>query len=160
MIHGLRPGPVMFVENITMIYAIFIGIMLSSAYLFIVGKFSIRMISRIAEIPNRVLYPVVLVFCLYGSFAINNSSFDVLVMLLMGLVGYLMMVFRFPAPPFLIAFILGPLLEDNFRQSMILSEGGLSILIRSPICWVFWTMTLASIYFLIKSRQKNIPLAG
>lgn len=160
MIHGLRPGPVMFVENITMIYAIFIGIMLSSAYLFVIGKFSIRAISRIAEIPNRVLYPVVLVFCLYGSFAINNSTFDVLVMLLMGIVGYLMMVFRFPAPPFLIAFILGPLLEDNFRQSMILSEGGLGILVRSPICWVFWTMTLASIYFLIKSRQKNIPLAG
>lgn len=160
MIHGLRPGPVMFVENITMIYALFIGIMPSSAYLFVVGKFSIRAISRIAEIPNRVLYPVVLVFCLYGSFAINNSTFDVLVMLLMGVVGYLMMVFRFPAPPFLIAFILGPLLEDNFRQSMILSEGSLGILVRSPICWVFWAMTLASIYFLIKSRQKHIPLAG
>lgn len=160
MIHGLRPGPVMLVENITMIYALFIGIMLSSAYLFVVGKFSIRAISRIAEIPNRVLYPVVLVFCLYGSFAINNSTFDVLVMLLMGVVGYLMMVFRFPAPPFLIAFILGPLLEDNFRQSMILSEGSLGILVRSPICWVFWAMTLASIYFLIKSRQKHIPLAG
>lgn len=160
MIHGLRPGPVMLVENITMIYALFIGIMLSSAYLFVVGKFSIRAISRIAEIPNRVLYPVVLVFCLYGSFAINNSTFDVLVMLLMGVVGYLMMVFRFPPPPFLIAFILGPLLEDNFRQSMILSEGSLGILVRSPICWVFWAMTLASIYFLIKSRQKHIPLAG
>ena len=160
MIHGLRPGPVMFVENLTMIYALFIGIMLSSAYLFMIGKFSIRAISRIAEVPNRILYPVVLVFCLYGSFAINNSSFDVLVMLLMGVVGYLMMVFRFPAPPFLIAFILGPLLEDNFRQSMILSEGSLTILVRSPICWAFWAMTLASIYFLIKSRQKNIPLAG
>lgn len=160
MIHGLRPGPIMFVENITMIYAIFIGIMLSSAYLFIVGKFTIRAISRIAEVPNRILYPIVLVFCLFGSFAINNSTFDVLVMLLMGLVGYLMLIFRFPAPPFLIAFILGPLLEDNFRQSMILSEGGLGILFRSGICWVFWSLTLASIYFLIKSRQKHIPLSG
>ncbi|MFT5505818.1 MAG: putative tricarboxylic transport membrane protein [Gammaproteobacteria bacterium] len=160
MIHGLRPGPVMFAENITMIYALFIGIMLSSVYLFIVGKFSIRAISRIAEVPNRILYPIVLVFCLFGSFAINNSSFDVLVMLLMGVVGYIMMVFRFPAPPFLIAFILGPLLEDNFRQSMILSEGSPDILFRSPICWVFWAMTSASVYFLIKSRQKNIPLAG
>ena len=120
MIHGLRPGPVMFVDNLPMIYALFIGIMLSSAYLFMIGKFSIKAISRISEIPNRILYPVVLVFCLFGSFAINNSMFDVLVMVLMGCVGYLMMVLRFPAPPFLIAFILGPLLEDNFRQSMIL----------------------------------------
>lgn len=160
MIHGLRPGPVMFEQNLTMIYAIFIGIMLSSAYLFMVGKFSIRAISRIAEIPNRILYPAVLVFCLFGSYAINNSAFDVLVMLSMGVVGYSMMTFGLPAPPFLIAFILGPLLEDNFRQSMILSEGGLGILFRTPICWIFWAMTLASILLLIKSRRRRIPLAG
>ena len=96
MIHGLRPGPVMFVDNLPMIYALFIGIMLSSAYLFVIGKFSIKAISRISEVPNRILYPVVLVFCLFGSFAINNSMFDVLVMVLMGCVGYLMMVLRFP----------------------------------------------------------------
>ncbi|WP_025772025.1 tripartite tricarboxylate transporter permease [Thioalkalivibrio sp. HK1] len=160
MIHGLRPGPVMFEQNLTMIYALFIGIMLSSAYLFMVGKFSIRAISRIAEVPNRLLYPAVLVCCLFGAYAINNSAFDVLVMLLMGIVGYSMMVFGLPAPPFLIAFILGPLLEDNFRQSMILSEGGLGILFRTPICWIFWAMTLASIVFLVKSRRRRIPLAG
>ena len=160
MIHGLRPGPVMFVENITMIYALFIGIMLSSAYLFAVGKLSIRYISRIAEIPNRILYPVVLVFCLFGAFAINNSIFDVLVMLLMGVVGYVMLILRFPAPPFLIAFILGPLLEDNFRQSMILSDGSLSILFRSGICYTFWALTLASLFLLVKGRQRKIPMGG
>ena len=56
MIHGLRPGPVMFVDNLPMIYALFIGIMLSSAYLFVIGKFSIRAISRISEVPNRICY--------------------------------------------------------------------------------------------------------
>lgn len=160
MIHGLRPGPVMFADNITLIYALFIGMMLSSAYLFVVGKFSIRAISRIAKVPNRILYPVVLVLCLFGAFAINNSAFDVLVMLLMGVLGYVMLILRFPAPPFLIAFILGPLLEDNFRQSMILSEGGIGILFRSGICIVFWILTLASMWFLLQSRRRHIPLAG
>lgn len=160
MIHGLRPGPLLFVDNLPLIYALFIGIMLSSAYLFVVGKFSIRAISRISEVPNRILYPIVLVFCLFGSFAINNNAFDVLVMLLMGCIGYVMMLFRFPAPPFLIAFILGPLLEDNFRQSLILSDGSLDILFRSPICWVFWLLTVLSMYFLYKSRKKAIPLSG
>ena len=160
MIHGLRPGPVMFVDNLPMIYALFIGIMLSSAYLFVIGKFSIRAISRISEVPNRILYPVVLVFCLFGSFAINHSMFDVLMMVLMGCVGYVMMLLRFPAPPFLIAFILGPLLEDNFRQSMILSEGGLGILARSGICWFFWALTLLSLVLLVRSRKRNIPLSG
>ena len=159
MIHGLRPGPLLFVENISLIYALFIGIMLSSLYLFIVGKFTIRLISRIAEVPNRILYPIVLLLCLFGTFAINNNLFDVLVMLLMGCVGYVMMLSRFPAPPFLIAFILGPLLEDNFRQSLILSDGGMGILFRSPICIMFWTLTLLSAVFLVKSRRKNIPLS-
>ena len=160
MIHGLRPGPLLFVENLPLIYALFIGIMLSSVYLFIVGKFTIRTISRLAEVKNEVLYPIVLVFCMFGAFAINNSLFDVLVMLLMGCVGYVMMLFKFPAPPFLIAFILGPLLEDNFRQSMILSDGNLSILIRSPICWIFWTLCILSVVFIVKGRKKNIPLSG
>ncbi|MBX2885927.1 MAG: tripartite tricarboxylate transporter permease [Granulosicoccus sp.] len=160
MIHGLRPGPLMFVENLPMIYGLFIGIMLSSIYLFVIGKFAIKSISRLSEVSNRVLYPVVLVFCLFGAFAINNSIFDVIVMLLMGCLGYAMMLARLPAPPFLIAFILGPLLEDNFRQAMILSDGGLGILIRSPICWIFWGLTVLSIFLLIKSRKNNIPLAG
>ena len=155
MIHGLRPGPLMFTENLTMIYGLFIGIMLSSVFLFVIGKFSIRTISRVAEVPNRLLYPIVLIFCMFGTFAINNSVFDILVMLLMGVLGYFMMVFNFPAPPFLIAFILGPLLEDNFRQSMILSEGSLDILVRSGICWFFWGLTFASIIFLIRSNRKQ-----
>ncbi len=159
MIHGLRPGPLLFVENISLIYALFIGIMLSSFYLFFVGKFTIRLISRIAEVPNRILYPTVLLLCLFGTFAINNNMFDVLVMLLMGCVGYIMMICRFPAPPFLIAFILGPMLEDNFRQSLILSDGGMGILFRSPICIMFWILTLLSVVFLVNSRRKNIPLS-
>jgi len=160
MIHGLRPGPLLFVENLSLIYALFIGIMLSSLYLFIVGKFTIRLISRIAEVPNRILYPIVLLLCLFGTFAINNNMFDVLVMLLMGCVGYVMMLYRFPAPPFLIAFILGPLLEDNFRQSLILSDGGVGILFRSPICIMFWILTVLSVVFLVNGRRKNIPLSA
>lgn len=158
MVHGLQPGPLMFVNNLPIVYALFIGILLSSFYLFIIGKASIKTISRISEVPNRILYPIILVFCLYGSYAVNNTTFDVLVMLFMGCVGYLMMIFKFPAAPFLIAFILGPLLEDNFRQSMILSEGGLAILFRSGISWVFWLLTLISIVLLIKSKKKNTYL--
>jgi len=160
MIHGLRPGPLLFVENISLIYALFIGIMLSSLYLFIVGKFTIRLISRIAEVPKRILYPIVLLLCLFGTFAINNNMFDVLVMLLMGCLGYVMMLCRFPAPPFLIAFILGPLLEDNFRQSLILSDGGIDILFRSPICILFWILTVVSVVFLVNGRRRTIPFSA
>lgn len=155
MIHGLTPGPIMFQENIDMIYAIFIGIMLSSAYLFIIGKLSIKYISRISDVPNRILYPIVLVLCTYGAYAVNNNLFDVLVMLVMGLIGFLLLRLDIPTAPFLIAFVLGPLLEDNFRQSLLLSDGDPSILIRSPITMVFWALTLITLVMLVRSYFKK-----
>lgn len=141
MVHGLRPGPLMFQENIDLIYALFIGIMLSSLYLFMVGKMSIRLMSRIADIPKRILFPIVFVFCIFGAYAVNNSMFDVMVMIIMGFVGFAMLRLAIPAAPFLIAFILGPMLEDNFRQAMLISKGNLSVFVSTPICWFFWALT-------------------
>ena len=63
MIHGLRPGPLLFQDNLSLIYALFIGIMLSSIFLFLIGKASIRIISKIADIPHQVLFPIVLILC-------------------------------------------------------------------------------------------------
>jgi len=78
-----------------------------------------------------------------------------MVMLLMGLVGYAMLRLDIPTAPFLIAFVLGPLLEDNFRQSLLLSEGDLSILLRSPICMVFWALTVITLAMLVRSHFKK-----
>lgn len=155
MIHGLRPGPLMFQDNISLIYALFMGIMLSSAYLLIVGKMSIRAISRLADIPHRVLFPVVLVLCVFGSYAVNNTIFDVGVMFLMGALGFLMLKLSIPAAPFLIAFILGPLFEDNFRQALLMSKGSYGIFFSNGICVFFWLLTGLSIAFIIWQQTRK-----
>ncbi|KIC11610.1 C4-dicarboxylate ABC transporter permease [Leisingera sp. ANG-M1] len=152
MIHGLRPGPILFEQNLPMIYALFMGILLSSAYLFGIGKMAIRVFSRVALVPNRILYPIVFVLCVYGAYAVNNNLFDILVMLCMGVVGYMMLRLEIPVAPFLIAFVLGPLLEDNFRQSLLLSDGDLTIFLRNTICIAFWVLTALSVFVLIRSR--------
>ena len=159
MIHGLQPGPILFEQNITLVYAIFMGIMLSSIFLLIVGKLGIRVFARISDVPNSFLYPVVLVLCVFGTYAVGNTMFDILIMIIMGLVGYFMLRFRIPAAPFLIAFILGPLLEDSFRQALQLSRGDFSIFIRNPICWFFIALTILSIAFIIRRNLKNPELA-
>ena len=156
MIHGLRPGPLMFQENISLIYALFMGIMLSSVYMFLVGKASIRLISRIADIPHRLLFPVVLVLCVFGAYAVNNTIYDVGVMFTMGVIGFLMLRLGIPAAPFLIAFILGPMLENNFRQSLLLSKGSYAIFFHSGICWFFWALTGLSIILLLRQRSRLI----
>lgn len=155
MIHGLKPGPVMFEQNLPMIYALFMGILLSSAYLFVVGKFSIKVISKISDISNNILYPVVFILCVFGAYAVNNTTFDILVMICMGGVGFIMLLLSIPAAPFLIAFILGPMLEDSFRQSLLLSDGHYDIFFRNPICWIFWALSLLLPILMLRNRLKS-----
>ncbi|MDF1594313.1 MAG: tripartite tricarboxylate transporter permease [Desulfobacterales bacterium] len=150
MIHGLTPGPVLFQKHISIVYALFMGIMLSSVMMFVAGKLCIRGFSKIAYIRKSILFPVVLVLCFYGAYAVNTSTFDILIMILMGILGYFMLCFDLPAAPFLIAFILGPMFEENMRRSLLLSKGTLGIFFRSPICWIFIFLTVLSIFFIIK----------
>ena len=154
MIHGLQPGPMMFITNLDVVYALFIGLLVSSVLLLLVGGAAIRLFRFVAEIPKSVLLPSVLVLCVFGVYAVNNSTFDVAVMFLTGWLGYFMLRVGLPAPPFLIAFILGPLLEDNFRQAMLMSGGGLEILVRSPITWFFWVLSVVAVVALLRNETK------
>lgn len=154
MIHGLQPGPMMFILNVDIIYGLFIGLIVSSVFLFFIGSIAIRGFKYIADVPKRILIPAVLILCIFGVFAVNNNIFDVGVMFAMGWVGFGMMRYRVPAAPFLIAFILGPLLEDNFRQSMLMSGSDPSVLFRGPITWFFWTATLITIFAISRAAFR------
>lgn len=154
MIHGLQPGPMMFILNVDIIYGLFIGLIVSSVFLFFIGTVAIKGFKYVADIPRGVLMPGVLVLCIYGVFAVNNNLFDVGVMFAMGWVGYVMMRYKVPAAPFLIAFILGPLLEDNFRQAMLMSGSSPTILFRGPITWVFWALTFITVAAIIRAGYR------
>ena len=161
MIHGLQPGPMMFILNVDIIYGLFIGLIVSSVFLFFIGSVAIRGFKYVADIPRGVLFPAVLVLCIYGVFAVNNNIFDVGVMFAMGGVGFVMLRYKVPAAPFLIAFILGPLLEDNFRQSMLMSGSSGWVLFRGPITWFFWTLTAITVFAIVRagiraSRQLGV----
>lgn len=155
MIHGLQPGPMLFATNGDIVYALFMGLILSSLFLLIVGSVAIRLFRFIADVPSSLLFPGIMVLCVYGVYAVNNSIFDVGVMFAVGWGGYVMLRLNVPAAPFLIAFILGPLLEDNFRQSMLMSGGSADILYRSPITWVFWAFTVITIAALIRTGLRD-----
>jgi putative tricarboxylic transport membrane protein len=161
MIHGLRPGPLMFEQNIDLIYALFMGIALSSVFLFIVGKAAMRVFRRIAAVPYEILFPVVLVLCVFGAYVVNGSLFDVMVMMIMGVVGFAMLRFAVPTAPFLIGFILGPMLEDNFRQALLMSRGSLDIFVRNEITWAFWGLTVLSLALILRRglsrRGRDAP---
>ncbi|WP_428516845.1 tripartite tricarboxylate transporter permease [Roseovarius sp.] len=161
MVHGLRPGPLLFEQNIDLIYALFIGISISSLFLLIIGKTAIHFFKHIASIPPSFLYPVVMILCVFGAYAVNNSYFDLYVMVAFGFLGFLMMRMHVPSAPFLIAFILGPMLEDSFRQSLLMSQGSMTIFVRSWITWIFWALTFLSVGLMIRRHLAgNAPEAA
>lgn len=144
MVHGLTPGPVMFQENLPLIYALFMGIMFSSVVLLVVGNGAIKYFSLVADIPKAILFPIVLMFCVYGAYAVNNTTFDVWLMLAFGLLGYVFNRAAIPTAPFLIGFILGPMFEDNLRRSLLIGGNDPAIFVRGPITWFFIALTFGS----------------
>ncbi|SEL16410.1 tripartite tricarboxylate transporter permease [Pacificibacter marinus] len=137
MIQGLTPGPLLFQTNIHEVYMLFIGMLMSSVLLFGAGKMTMRMFSYVSHIPQTLLTPVVLLLCLFGIYSISSSMFDVAILLIMGVVGFGMFLMNIPAAPFLIAFILGPMIEENLRRALAISRGDPAVLLSSPITWIF-----------------------
>jgi len=117
----------------------------------------IRMWIRVVQVPAVYLWPLVIVFSVVGSFAVRNEPFDVLVMLVAGVLGYLMTKAKYPVAPLLIAAIVGPIAEENFRRSMILNEGSL-IWLFQPLTATILLMAAASIIFtLLRHRKTHHP---
>lgn len=150
MVHGLTPGPLMFQDNLSLIYAIFIGVMVSSLFLLVVGLGAIKYFSKIADIQKEILFPIIVMFCVYGAYAVNNNTFDIWLMMGFGVLGYIFNKTGIASAPFLIGFILGPMFEDNLRRSLLIGNYDMSIFFRGPITWFFITLTLVSIIFSIK----------
>lgn len=155
MIQGLTPGPMLFQSNIHEVYMLFIGMMMSSVLLFGAGKITMRMFSYVAHIPQTLLTSLVLMLCLFGIYSISSSMFDVAILLIMGVVGFAMFLMNIPAAPFLIAFILGPMIEQNLRRALAISRGDPSVLLSSPITWIFAVLIIIVVGLTVRRETRK-----
>ncbi|MFH1487323.1 MAG: tripartite tricarboxylate transporter permease [Pseudomonadota bacterium] len=159
LLHGLIPGPLLFKEHPREIYGLFVTFLLSVIALYFVARQVIKVGHIFTSVPKAVLFPVVLIFCFIGSYAINSSMLDVWVMLIFGLLGYFLEKYHFSLAPLLIAFLLGPILEGTLRQSVILSGGNIKAFFTSPISIVLLLLTAIVIiqvsYQSFKSMKKG-----
>ncbi|MFO7153171.1 MAG: tripartite tricarboxylate transporter permease [Bacillota bacterium] len=145
MIQGLQPGPLLFKEHGDLVYTIFSGLLVGNVLMWISGLLGIRLFIKVLSVPKNVLTPIIFILCVVGSYAMNNSFFDVGVMLISGVIGYIFMKLDFPASPIILALILGPMAESNLRRSLIMSGGSYSIFFTRPISAVL--LILAVITF-------------
>lgn len=156
MIQGLTPGPILFQKHINIIYGIFIAMLFINIIVFFAGKLFISRATLVSRVPKEILFSIVFVLCMFGSYAFNNNMFDVWVMIAIGALGYMMMRFELPQAPFVIAFILSTMFEKGLRRSLIMSKGDFSVFFTHPISLIFIVLTIATIFFGVWGRKKKI----
>ncbi|MEO7954147.1 MAG: tripartite tricarboxylate transporter permease [Polaromonas sp.] len=130
---NMNPGPTLFTTNPQNIYAIFLLFIVANLIMIPLGILCIKVSSRILKVPRNILMPLILLFCMVGTFAINNSLFEIVVMLVAGLVAYLLEENRFPIAPAILGVVLGSALEENFITSMIKADGNVMAFVGRPI---------------------------
>ncbi|MCM3709139.1 tripartite tricarboxylate transporter permease [Sporosarcina luteola] len=159
MIHGIQPGPLLFKTNPDIIYIVYIGFALAMLITFFVMMFGMKLFPHILRIPPKFLYSFLLVMTVVGAYSTNYSIFDIWVMLLFGVIGYIMMKNDYPIAPLILGFVLGPLCEQYLRRALM-SSGSVMEFFTRPVSAIFLLIALVLfIYTLYKeiSGAKKQP---
>ncbi len=133
MIHGIAPGPTLMTDQPSLFWGLIMSFWIGNLLLVILNIPLIGVWVRLLTIPYHLLFPAVLMFICIGTYSVNNSAFEVWLVVFFGFAGYLMRIFNFPAAPLLLGFVLGPLMEEHFRRAMLMSRGSFSTFIDRPI---------------------------
>jgi putative tricarboxylic transport membrane protein len=139
---GLQPGPTIFVEDAPLVYSIFIAFFLANVVMIPVGLLAIHFAKQLLRVPTDVLMPLVLIFCVVGAFAINNSMLGVTLILVFGVAAFVLQENGFPIAPMILGMVLGGMLEQSFVQAMIVADGDLTAFFGRPIAAVLGTVAV------------------
>ena len=157
LIHGLRPGPALFTERLDFVATVYVALLLAIVLTTIFGLIGIRWIARILHEPKNIMMTAIAVLCVVGSYAVRNSSFDVLVMVVFGFIGYLMQRVGMPVAPVVFGLILGPLLEENNLRALIVNDDW-RIFVTRPISLTLLVVSVISlVYPAIRDRLRRSP---
>lgn len=142
IIHGIAPGPTLMTDQPSLFWGLIMSFWIGNVLLVILNVPLIGLWVRLLLIPYHLLYPAVLMFICIGVFTVNNSAFDVWIVLVFGLIGYGMRLLQLPVAPMLLGFVLGPMLEEQFRRAMLISRGNMNVFLDRPISAVILTLTV------------------
>ena len=146
LMHGYRPGPLLMSETPEFLYQVCIYLAAAAIIMWFLALVLSRFTVRILGLKKIVLMPVIFVLCVVGSYVINYNMFDVKVMFVFGILGFIMSELHFPAAPFLLGVILGPMADSNLRRALNISNGSMAPMFERPICLVFMVMILVLVF--------------
>jgi putative tricarboxylic transport membrane protein len=156
MIHGVNPGPLLLRDNPVLFWGIITSMYVGNVLLLILNVPLIGLFVKILKVPADIMAPLITIICIIGAYSINNDASGILIVIIFGVAGYLMRKFKYDPAPLILAFVLGPLMENSLRQSMMLSRGDILTLSQRPIALLLLMLAL----FLLVSPLFSKLLKG
>jgi len=149
MIHGIQPGPQVMTKNPELFWGVIASMIIGNIMLVVINLPLIQVWVWLLKMPYRFLYPMILMFCCIGVYSLNNSVFEVLLLVLFGFFGYVLLKLRCEPAPLLLSFVLGPLMEENLRRAMQISKGDPSVFVTRPISAVLLALTVGLLVLIV-----------
>jgi putative tricarboxylic transport membrane protein len=158
MIHGLTPGPLLMTKAPDLFWGTIVSMYVGNAMLLVLNLPLIPLWARVLKVPYYLLYPLILLFCLIGSYSVENRVADIVTMLIFGVIGFLMKKCQYAGAPLILALVLGQRLETSLRRSLIMSQGDFSIFITRPISLCF--LIIAALLLIVPALTQRRKLSA
>jgi len=157
MTHGVMPGPLLIKQHADIFWGTVASMYIGNVMLVILNLPMVGLWVKLLKVPYSILFPFILFFCVIGAYSINNSVFDIFTMIVFGVVGYILRKFKYELAPLVMAFILGPMLENSLRQSLLISMGSFTIFLTRPLSALCLIVSVALLIWpmLFKRIQKG-----
>ena len=155
ILHGLQPGPQLLTDQPILLYSVFFAMFIASVLTFVVGRFGIQVFELLLKLPYSIIATFIILLSLLGAFAVDNNIFNVWIMLIFGVVGYLMKIFDFSVPSLILGIVLGPLMEESFRRHLLLNNGNYMSFFHSPITVIILSVSLLAILLPLVFNKKT-----
>ncbi len=155
IIHGLQPGPKLFVENPDVVYGLFVGMLVAFPTLFVLAIAAMPLWRRILTLPNNYIAIGIILLSLVGTYALRNLMFDVWLALAFGVAGYFLKKLRFPMAPLVLAMVLGMIVEANYARSLIMSQGSHGIFFERPLSLLLILIAAAALVWPLVAKFRG-----
>jgi putative tricarboxylic transport membrane protein len=155
VLHGIQPGPLLFENNGDVVYGVFVAMIVSSIFMLIWAFGAMRVFIRVLKVPKNYLFPIIIVLCTLGAFAMNNRVFDAIAMVGFGILGYVLERYNYPLPPFILGFVLCGTFETNLRRGLQVDNGSFLGMFTHPIAAVFFIAGVISLVLSLRRLRKT-----
>ena len=155
IIHGIQPGPLFVVQRPDLFWGIVASMYLGNVFLLILNLPLVGLWAQLLRVPYHILFPVVLLLCVVGTYSANKNVFDLWVMLGFGVAGHVLRKLEYDLAPFVIAFVLAPLMEQSLRQSLVMSPDGAMILVQRPAAAILLAISALLVVLMLGRKSAN-----